>query len=63
MCAPPAVPFHAGMWLKTTIYYLIKEVQTPGSQMMLARLAELMFVEVLRLYMQNLAHDQKGWPA
>jgi AraC-like DNA-binding protein len=57
------VPFHAGMWLNTTIYYLIKEVQTPGSQMMLARLAELMFVEVLRLYMQNLAPDQKGWLA
>ena len=57
------VPFHAGMWLNTTIYYLTKEVQTPGSQMMLARLTELMFVEVLRLYMQNLAPDQKGWLA
>jgi AraC-like DNA-binding protein len=57
------IPFHTGMWLNTTIYYLIKEVQTPGSQMMLARLTELMFVEVLRLYMQNLAPDQKGWLA
>jgi AraC family transcriptional regulator, alkane utilization regulator len=57
------IPFHAGMWLNTTIYYLIKEVQTPGSQMMLARLAELMFVEVLRHYMQNLAPGQKGWLA
>jgi AraC family transcriptional regulator, alkane utilization regulator len=57
------IPFHAGMWLNTAIYYLIKEVQTPGSQMMLARLTELIFVEVLRLYMQNLAVNQKGWLA
>jgi AraC family transcriptional regulator, alkane utilization regulator len=56
-------PFHASMWLNTTIYYLIKEAQTPGSQMMLARLAELMFVEVLRHYMQELPPDEKGWLA
>ena len=42
------VPFHAGMWLNTTIYYLIKEAQSPGSHMMLERLTELMFVEASR---------------
>ncbi|HET7842485.1 MAG TPA: AraC family transcriptional regulator, partial [Terriglobia bacterium] len=57
------VPFHASMWLNTTIYYLTKEVQSPGSQMMLARLAELMFVEVLRHYMEDLPSNQKGWLA
>ncbi len=59
----PSVPFHAGMWLNTTIYYLIKEVQSPGSQMMLGRLAELMFVEVLRHYMEELPPNRKGWLA
>jgi AraC family transcriptional regulator, alkane utilization regulator len=62
---PPdaSVPFHAGMWLNTTVYYLIKEAQSPSSQMMLGRLAELMFVEVLRHYMQELSPDEKGWLA
>jgi AraC-like DNA-binding protein len=53
------------MWLNTTLYYLIKESQAQDSsnQLMLARLTELMFVEVLRHYMQELAPDQKGWLA
>lgn len=59
------VPFHAGMWLNTTLYYLIKEAQAEGShsQMILGRLTELMFVEVLRRYMDELAPGQKGWLA
>lgn len=53
------------MWLNTTLYYLVKEAQaqSSGNQLMLARLTELMFVEVLRHYMQELAPDQKGWLA
>ena len=60
-----SVPFHAGMWLNTTLYYLVQEAQAQSSsnQLMLARLTELMFVEVLRHYMQELAPDQKGWLA
>jgi AraC-like DNA-binding protein len=60
-----AVPLHTGMWLNTTLYYMIQEAQTqkPGNQSTLARLTELMFVEVLRHYMQELAPDQKGWLA
>ena len=59
------VPFHSGMWLTTTLYYLIKEAQSgeAGNQSLLTRLTELMFVEVLRRYMQELAPDQKGWLA
>jgi AraC family transcriptional regulator, alkane utilization regulator len=57
------VPFHAGMLLNTTLYYLIKEAQSSSNQLMLARLTELMFVEVLRHYMEELAPDQKGWLA
>jgi len=53
------------MWLNTTLYYLVKEAQAQSSsnQLMLARLTELMFVEVLRHYMQELAPDRKGWLA
>ena len=64
---PPqaAVPFHSGMWLNTTLYYLIKEAQSgeAGNQSLLTRLTELMFVEVLRHYMQDLTPGQKGWLA
>jgi AraC-like DNA-binding protein len=60
-----SVPLHAGTWLNTTVYYLIQEAQALSSSnhLMLARLTELMFVEVLRHYMQELAPDQKGWLA
>ena len=53
------------MWLNTTLYYLIKEAQTENSssQLILGRLTELMFVEVLRRYMLELAPGQKGWLA
>lgn len=61
--ADRSLSFHAGLWLNTTLYYLIKEAQSSSSQPMLARLTELMFVEVLRHYMQQLAPDQKGWLA
>lgn len=59
------VPFHAGMWLTTTLYYLIREAQSQSSssQLILGRLTELMFVEVLRRYMEELAPGQKGWLA
>ncbi|MBZ5537861.1 MAG: AraC family transcriptional regulator [Acidobacteriia bacterium] len=60
-----AVPPHTGRWLSTTLDYMVKEAQTqkPGNESMVARLTELMFVEVLRHYMQKLAPDQKGWLA
>jgi AraC-like DNA-binding protein len=35
----------------------------PGSQSVLNRLSELMFVEVIRLYMDQLAHEHTGWLA
>ena len=59
------VPFHAGMWLNTTLYYLIKEAhaQNSSSQLILGRLTDLMFVEVLRHYMEELPPGQKGWLA
>ena len=61
----PALPFHSGMWLNTTVYYLIKEALSgeAGNQSLLTRLTELMFVEVLRRYMQKLEPGQTGWLA
>ena len=63
--SPRSVPFQAGMWLNTTLHYLIHEAhaQNVSNQLMLPRLTELMFVEVLRHYMRELAPDQKGWLA
>lgn len=60
--AETPMPFHQGMWLNTTLYYLTQEAhaQKPGNQSILARLSETMFVEILRQYMQNLSPDQKG---
>ena len=62
MAAETSLPFHQGVWLKTTLYYLTQEAhaQKPGNQSILARLSETMFVEILRQYMQNLSPDQKG---
>jgi AraC-like DNA-binding protein len=39
------------------------EVGSPGSETMLAKLAELMFVEVIRKHIQNLPEDSRGWLA
>ena len=62
MAAETSMPFHQGIWLNTTLYYLTQEAhaQKPGNQSILARLSETMFVEILRQYMQNLSQDQKG---
>lgn len=58
-----AMPVHKGMWLNTTLYYLMQEAghQKPGNESVLARLTEMMFVEVLRQYMEK--QEQKGWLA
>ncbi len=50
-------------WLASTIRHTVSEVSQgkPGSRSMLPRLAELMFVEILRKHMQCLATDEVGW--
>jgi AraC-like DNA-binding protein len=59
------LPPDAGEWLATTLGYLVAEVAAmqPGSQVMLARLAELLYVEVLRRYAHHLPVGQTGWLA
>jgi AraC-like DNA-binding protein len=55
----------AGEWLATTLRYTIDEAASagPGNAMMLGRLAEILFVEVLRRYMRDLPQTQLGWLA
>jgi AraC-like DNA-binding protein len=62
---PTAVPRGSGTWLGTTIKFTINEARSsrPGNTAMLGRLTELMFVEILREYMQQLPDDHGGWLA
>lgn len=49
--------------LETGVRYIIQEADCfrPGSMCLLTRLVELMFVEILRNYMQNLPEQEVGW--
>jgi AraC-like DNA-binding protein len=52
-------------WLAGTLRYAISETKSarPGNITMLGRLTELMFVEILRQYMQQLPQGHTGWLA
>jgi AraC-like DNA-binding protein len=58
-------PRHAACdeWLAGTIRHTAREASRadPGGRSMLPRLAELMFVEILRKHMQALPADEVGW--
>lgn len=62
---PAQVSQSSGSWLSTTLKFTINEAKSarPGNAAMLGRLAELMFVEILRQYMQQLPAGQPGWLA
>ena len=62
---PTGVPQGSGTWLGTTLKFTINEARAgrPGNSAMLGRLTELMFVEILREYMQCLPANQGGWLA
>jgi len=57
------VPQGSSNWLGTTLKFTVNEARAarPGNVAMLGRLTELMFVEILREYMQRLSTDQRGW--
>ena len=59
------MPQGSGTWLGTTLKFTINEARAarPGNVAMLGRLTELMFVEILREYMQRLPENQRGWLA
>ena len=55
----------AGRWLESSIHFSVAEVDaaSAGSEAVLAKLSEVLFVEVLRRYMAQLPERQAGWLA
>jgi AraC-like DNA-binding protein len=56
---------NAGVWLETSVRYALSEARSPrpGGGGVLAKLAEVLFIEVLRLYMTEQSSGRTGWLA
>jgi AraC-like DNA-binding protein len=56
---------NAGIWLETSLRYALVEARSPrpGGAGVLAKLAEVLFIEVLRLYMNEQQPGRTGWLA
>ena len=52
-------------WIRSTFQYAARELSTgsPGSETVLAKLSELLFVETVRRYAETLPDGQTGWLA
>jgi AraC-like DNA-binding protein len=55
----------AAEWIRSTFQYAAEEVAAgrPGSETVLAKLSELLFVETVRRYAESLPDGQTGWLA
>ena len=55
----------AGTWLEASVRYALAEARSPrpGGAGVLAKLAEVLFIEVLRLYMNEQSEGRTGWLA
>lgn len=55
----------AGGWLEASVRYALQEARSPrpGGESVLARLSEVLFIEVLRLYMNEPSQGRTGWLA
>ncbi len=55
----------AGLWLEASVRYALAEARSPrpGGQGLLAKLAEVLFIEVLRIYMNGQAEERTDWLA
>ena len=55
----------AAEWIRSTFQYAAEEVAVgrPGSETVLAKLSELLFVEAVRRYAEALSEGQAGWLA
>jgi AraC-like DNA-binding protein len=55
----------AAEWIRSTFQYAAEEVSAgrPGSETVLAKLSELLFVEAVRRYVETLPEGQTGWLA
>jgi AraC-like DNA-binding protein len=65
---PPAIRVHirgdaAGAWLESSIRYLVSEKSSgrPGQEVLLSKMAEALFIETLRRYVEQSPHEQTGW--
>jgi AraC-like DNA-binding protein len=56
---------NAGTWLEASVRYALAEARSPrpGGAAVLAKLSEVLFIEVLRLYMNERAEGCTGWLA
>lgn len=56
---------NAGIWLEASVRYALSEARSPrpGGAGVLAKLAEVLFIEVLRLYMNEQSAGRTGWLA
>ena len=54
-----------GSWLESSIRHLVSETGSgrPGCQVLLAKMAEALFIETLRRYMEQLPPEHTGWLA
>lgn len=61
--APVVLNVEPEEWLATTLRHTVEEslAGRPGSSDMLARLSELLFVEIVRRYMRQLPQEHPGW--
>jgi AraC-like DNA-binding protein len=55
----------AGEWLENSIRHLVSEAGggRPGQSVLLSKMAEALFIETLRRYMERLPPEQTGWLA
>jgi AraC-like DNA-binding protein len=56
---------NAGVWLEASVRYALAEARSPrpGGAGVLAKLSEVLFIEVLRLYMNEQGEGRTGWLA
>jgi AraC-like DNA-binding protein len=55
----------AGEWLENSIRHLVSEASCgrPGQSVLLSKMAEALFIEALRRYMERMPAEQTGWLA
>src|SRR5262245_66479448 len=55
----------SGHWLETSILHLVEEAASGrmGSEAMLAKLSEALFVDTLRRFVDTMPEQQNGWLA
>ncbi|MGE3935937.1 MAG: cupin domain-containing protein [Rhodospirillaceae bacterium] len=55
----------AGAWIESSVRHLVAEANAgrPGLSVLLSKMAEALFIEALRHYMEQLPQEQTGWLA